>query len=72
MTIDFTMKEYQAHVEMLLVADWVVNAEEVEEAEAWKPYRELRKKALSPVREMGMGEEFHNDPEEDEYFETAA
>jgi hypothetical protein len=34
------------------VADRVINAEEVEEAEARKPYRELRKKVLSHVTEM--------------------
>jgi hypothetical protein len=71
MTINFTRKEYQALVEMLLVADWVINAEEAEETEAREPYRALRKKVLSHVKAMGMGQDFQYDPGQDEYFETA-
>jgi hypothetical protein len=72
MKINFTKKEYQTLVEMLLAADWVITGHEEEEREETKPYRELRKKVLSHHKEMGMGEAFEYSPKEDEYFETAA
>jgi hypothetical protein len=54
MKLNFTKKEYQALVEMLLAADWVITGhEEEEEREETKPYRELRKKVLAHFKEMG-------------------
>jgi hypothetical protein len=72
MKMNFTKKEYQTLVEMLLVADWVITAHEEEERPATKPYRELRKKVLAHHKEMGLAEAFVYSPKEDEYFETAA
>jgi hypothetical protein len=72
MKINFTKKEYQTLVEMLLAADWVITGHEDEEREETKPYRELRKKVLSHHEEMGMAEAFAYSEQEDEYFETAA
>jgi hypothetical protein len=72
MKINFTKKEYQTLVEMLLVADWVITGHEEEERETTKPYKELRKKVLSHHKEMGMADAFEYSPEHDEYFETAA
>ena len=72
MKINFTKKEYQTLVEMLLVADWVITGHEEEEREATKPHKELRKKVLSYHKEMGMAKAFEYSPEHDEYFETAA
>ncbi len=72
MKINFTKKEYQALVEMLLVADLVIHGHDVEEHEEKKPYTALRKKVLSHHEEMGMDEEFEYSPQDDEYFETAA
>jgi len=53
MKMNFTKKEYQALVEMLLAADWVITGHEEEEREETKPYRELRKKVLAHFKEMG-------------------
>jgi hypothetical protein len=72
MKMNFTKKEYQTLVEMLLVADWVITAHEEGEREATKPYMELKKKVLAHHKEMGMAEAFVYSPKEDEYFETAA
>ena len=72
MKINFTKKEYQTLVEMLLVADWVITGHEEEEREATKPHKDLRKKVLSYHKEMGMAKAFEYSPEHDEYFETAA
>lgn len=47
MKINFTKREYQALVEMLLLADWVMHAHEVDPNPATKPYKDLRKKVLS-------------------------
>ena len=72
MKMNFTKKEYQTLVEMLLAADWVITGHEEEEREETKPYRELRKKVLSHHKEMGMAEAFKYSPKDDEYFESAA
>ena len=72
MKMNFTKKEYQTLIEMLLVADWVITGHEEVEGEATRPYREFRKKVLAHHKEMGMAEAFKYSPEDDEYFETAA
>jgi hypothetical protein len=69
MKMNFTNKEYQVLVEMLLIADWVIHAHE-EETKARKPFKELRKKVLSHHKEMGMADEFEYSEEFDDYFET--
>ena len=71
MKINFTKKEYQTLVEMLLVADWVIHGYDVEPREATKSYNDLRRKVLSYHKEMGMEDDFRYKPEEDDYFETA-
>jgi hypothetical protein len=70
MKINFTKKEYQALVEMLLTADWVIRSHEEEPRAETKPYDELRKKVLSHYKEMGMEDAFEYDPDRDEYLET--
>ena len=70
--MNFTKKEYQTLVEMLLVADWVITGHEEGEREETRSYREFRKKVLAHHKEMGMSEAFTYSPEDDEYFETAA
>jgi len=70
MKINFTKKEYQVLVEMLLTADWVIRAREVEQRAETKPYSDLRKKVLSHFKEMGMEDAFVYHPEHDDYFET--
>jgi hypothetical protein len=71
MKIELSKQEYQALVEMLLIADWVLHGHEVEPGAATKPYEALRKKVLSHHKEMGMEGDFEYDPKDDEYFETA-
>jgi hypothetical protein len=71
MKINFTKKEYQALVEMLLVADWVIHGHEVEPRVETKPYDDLRKKVLSHYKEMGMEDAFEYVAERDDYYETA-
>ena len=71
MKINFTKQEYQALVEMLLIADWVLHGHEVEPGAATKPYEALRKKVLSHYKAMGMEEAFEYSPKDDEYYETA-
>ena len=71
MKINFTKKEYQTLVEMLLVADWVIRSDEDDPREETEPYAALRKKVLAHFKEMGMGEDFQYDQQADEYFETS-
>jgi hypothetical protein len=70
MKINFTKKEYQALVEMLLAADWVIRSHEDEPRAETKPYDELRKKVLSHFKAMGMEDSFEYDSDKDDYFET--
>lgn len=70
MKINFTKKEYQTLVEMLLTADWVIRSHEEEPRADTKPYYDLRKKVLSRFKERGMEDAFECVLEEDEYFET--
>jgi len=72
MKINFTKKEYQTLVEMLLIADWIIHSHEEAPRSEAEPYSALRKKVLAYFKEMGMGEAFRYDPEADDYFETAA
>jgi len=71
MKINFTKNEYAALIEMILIADWVMNAHEEEPRNATKPYADLRRKLLSHHKEMGMEDDFVYEPEDDEYYETA-
>jgi hypothetical protein len=71
MKINFTKKEYQALVEILLIADWVIRSNETEPREETKPYNELRKKVLCFHKEMGMEHQLRYDPKHDEYYETS-
>lgn len=70
MKINFTKKEYQALVEMLLTADWVIRSHEEEPRAATTPYDDLRKKVLSHHKAMGMEGAFEYVPDAGEYFET--
>jgi len=54
MKINFTKKEYQTLVEMLLTADWVIRSHEEEPRAETKAYDDPRKKVLSHVKEMGI------------------
>ena len=71
MKINFTKKEYQTLVEMLLVADWIIRGHETEPREETKRYNDLRKKILAFHKEMGMAHEFRYEPKYDDYFETS-
>lgn len=70
MKINFTKKEYRVLVEMLLIADWIIDSDEADPVEKIESYADLRKKVLSHYKEMGLEDDFNYDPEEDEYYET--
>ena len=71
MKINFTKKEYATLVEMILTADWVIQAHDSEPSDETRAYADLRKKLLSHHKEMGMEEAFRYAREDDEYYETA-
>ncbi|MBK5938341.1 hypothetical protein [Halochromatium roseum] len=70
MKINFTKKEYQLLVEMILAADWIIRGYDDVPCAATKSYDDLRKKLLSHHQEMGMEDAFVYDPDQDDYFET--
>ena len=69
MKINFTKQEYRLLVTMIEIADWVINAHDIDEPKEKKPYKEMRKKILSFVKEMGMEDCYVK--EGDDYYETA-
>jgi len=71
MSIDLTNEEYAILIEMVLIADWIIHANEIEQPEETKLYTNLRKKVLSHHKEMGMEDAFRYEPTHDEYYETA-
>jgi len=71
MEINFTKKEYSKLVEMVLIADWIIHAHEVEKSDATNAFRDLRRKLLSNHKEMGMEDAFHYAAEDDDFYETA-
>ena len=69
-TIEFSGSEYRALLEMIQVADWVINCHETKASEAQCEFRHIRKKVLKHVEKMGMGHLFEYHAEENEYYET--
>jgi hypothetical protein len=67
MKINFTKKEYQTLVAMLLTADNVLHGHEVEPADETTHYEALRKKVLRRQKEMGMEADFEHAPKHDNY-----
>ena len=70
MNIEFTSKEYQVLLDMLSIADWVMNAFVEDEAEHSKEHEALKRKLFSFYKEMGEERRVEFAPEFDDYFET--
>ncbi len=54
MKINFTKKEYRLLIDILYIADWVLNAHKVEDDPRTRVYRILEQKIFSYAKEMGF------------------
>ena len=71
MKINFTKKEYLLLLDILYMADWVLNAHrEADEKEDTREYEKLEQKILSYAKKMGMEKYVDFDPEYDMYFHS--
>lgn len=70
MKINFTKREYRRLIEMLSMADWVMDAYRVEEEEEYKPYQELIQKIYSHAKESGCDHLIDHEKERDRFYET--
>ncbi len=71
MKINFTKKEYLLLLDVLYMADWVLNAhKEADEKEDTREYEKLEQKILSYAKKMGMEKYVDFDPEYDMYFHS--
>ena len=68
--IEFSNEEYRLLLDMVYIADWVMNAHEVEQQEETKPYGKLEQKLLSLAKDFGSGEYIAWDEQLQEYFPT--
>ena len=54
MKIEFTQKEYECLLDVLYIADWVMNAHKVEDDPRTEAYRKLEQKIFSYAKDMGF------------------
>lgn len=70
MKINITKKEYKALLDVLSIADWVLNAHKVEEDPRTEEYKELEQKLFSCAEKMGCENLIEYDPKLERYFPT--
>ena len=70
MKINFTKKEYRALLDILSIADWVINAHKVEKDPKTEEYRLLEHTLFSHAEKMGFENLIEYDPKLERYFPT--
>jgi len=70
MKIDFTRKEYRRLLDILYIADWVMNAHKVEDDPKTEAYKELEQKIFSYAKDMGFEDLIEYVVDHGEYFPT--
>lgn len=72
MKIHFTKKEYRLLLDMIKMADWVLNAHSVEKEEfkATEHYRAISQKIMSYAKEAGSEDRVTFDQQLERYFTT--
>jgi hypothetical protein len=72
MEIILTTDEYEALLEMVQIASWILHAYRVEHEPETKAYRDLEQKILSLAKEAGFGDLVQYSEELREYFPSRA
>lgn len=70
MKINFTKKEYKFLLDILYIADWVLNAHKVEEDPRTEAYKILEQKIFSYAKDTGFENLIEYAPDHKEYFPT--
>jgi ribosomal protein S8 len=70
MKIDFTKAEYRDLIDMVYIAEWIMNAHKVKDDTRTKRYSKLEQKILSYAEKMGFSHLVEYAPEHDKYFPT--
>ncbi len=70
MKINITKNEYRLLLDVLSIADWVMNAYQTEDDPRTKPYKDLEQKFLAYAKEFGFGSLIVYDKELEGYFPT--
>lgn len=71
MKIYFTKKDYRLLVEMLYLADWMINSHTVSTDSLYPEHDKLRKKLLSYYKDMEAQDIIECSPSDDDYYEMA-
>lgn len=70
MKIDLTRKEYRDLLDILAIANWVLNAHKVDREPRTARYDKLEQKLLALAKEMGYENLVEHAPEHNRYFPT--
>ena len=70
MKINITKKQYRLLLDILSIAEWVMDAYKVEEDPKSKPYKEVEQLFLSRAKEFGFDNLVEYDREDDKYYPT--
>jgi L-rhamnose mutarotase len=71
MKINFTNKEYRLLLDMVEIAEWVLNAHKTASSDEIKKYSDLYQKILSYAKDMGFENLIIYDKNLDGYFATS-
>jgi hypothetical protein len=70
MKIEFTQKEYECLLDILYIADWVMNAHKVEDDPRTGAYKKLEQKLFSYAKDMGFENLIEYASDQKKYFPT--
>ena len=70
MQIELSKEEYRNLIDMIQIADWVMNAHKIEKDPSIEKYSKLEQKIYSFANKMGCENLIEYDKEMDEYFPT--
>ncbi|MFW6303600.1 MAG: hypothetical protein ACOC2L_03170 [Candidatus Sumerlaeota bacterium] len=71
MKIELTREEFRNLLDMVYMADWVMNAHTTQLREETAPYKEIEQKILSYAEEMGFQELVQHDEKSGRFFPSA-
>lgn len=70
MKIDITENEYRLLLDVLSIADWVMNSFKTEDDPRTKPYKDLEQKLMSCAKDFGFGDLIVYDQKLEGYYPT--
>jgi len=70
MKIHFKKSEYKLLLDVIYIADWVINSREIEDNPETKPYKDLEQKILSFAKDYGFENLVNYDNNFEEFLPT--